>query len=145
MPGAQSAAKMLLCVLVKIMPLFSLISNYLYPSSFQIPQCYPDHVPTHLALPNHSGHYKQGCPQASAGSEGFGEGHTAGTILLIFNPFCLQSAHSYQVIAYGPYFWSMSNWLCNPIVSLISFLAQGSVYGFNSTLEKSLEPSTSDK
>lgn len=46
--------------------------------SFQIPQCYPDHVPTHLALPHHRSHHKQGCSQASPGSEGLGQGHTAG-------------------------------------------------------------------
>lgn len=48
-------------------------------SPIQVPQRDPDHVPPHLALPDHSRHYKQGCPQASAGSEGFGEGHPAGT------------------------------------------------------------------
>lgn len=79
--GSQNV---ILCVLVKITSLIGQISDCLHPPSFQIPQCYPDHVPTHLALPNHSGHYKQGCPQASAGSEGFGESHSAG-----IRPFCL--------------------------------------------------------
>lgn len=68
----------------KIMSLIGVISDYPYPSSFQVPQCYPDHVPTHLALPNHSGHYKQGRPQASTGSEGFGEGHSAGNLSYLF-------------------------------------------------------------
>lgn len=67
-----------------------LISDYFYPSSFQIPQCHPDYVPPHLALPNHSGHYKQGCPQAAAGSEGLGEGHTAGNRLYFFTSWCLK-------------------------------------------------------
>lgn len=56
---------------------------------FQIPQCHSDHVPTHLALPNYRSHHKQGCPQASPGSEGLGQGHTTGALSIICS-LCVQ-------------------------------------------------------
>lgn len=74
-----------LCVLCKdhVLTHIGTINDHLYPPSFQIPQRHPDDVPAHLALPDHSDHYKQGCPQASAGPEGLGEGHPAGNAPLL--------------------------------------------------------------
>lgn len=79
----------------------SLLTSVIILHSFQVPQCYPDYVPTHPALPDHSHHHKQGCPQASAGPEGFGEGHSAGITINFF--ILQQSVHGYRVFAYRPY------------------------------------------
>lgn len=113
--------------------------DFLCSPLFQIPQCYPDHVPAHLALPNHSGDYKQGCSQASPGSEGFGESHPAGTWCIYLCTMCSVSRSLLIEHAYS------AGWVTDPSSISHTFFYAKDVFIVLKPHQENQEPSGFDE
>ena len=46
----------------------------------QVPQCHPDNVPTHPAIPYNCSHHQQRRAKAQTSAQGLGESHSAGKV-----------------------------------------------------------------
>lgn len=46
----------------------------------QVPECHPDNVPTHPAIPYNCSHHQQRRTKAQASAQGLGESHSTGTV-----------------------------------------------------------------